>query len=425
MNIKKDTTFIRFLRQKNRRPNTKTRLTTSMKQYCEFIEKTPTKLIKEAEHEQISYIEEINGKQLIIEPSVEETNLAKYFYDFYEHLKNQGKKQNTILGRFRDIKTFYNSFENIKKIPKTDYLKTKTRTKRNKLSKKKIIRAIETAKETRDKALITFMASTGMRSGDVRRLKIIDLLKALNINTIDELLEKKDNLIGYWDFTPEKTPLNICQTCNTAESTKYIIKFLKEKTEYADLHHESTIFSSLYTSEMISNTGFIRIFKSIDEKLYREEIKQLKQDLKKEKISHYEYEKKKNEIPKFHAHALRSFFITTASSHSGNLRILSTMSGHRLPGKTDENYVKFDKKTIINEYMRFIKYLSFEKTKVNEITIEDKKKLIEMERENKELSERISILESKENKKNKAEILVGKLSDNQLEKMIEFLENNN
>ncbi len=49
------------------------------------------------------------------------------------------------------------------------------------------------------------MASCGLRSKDVRNLKIKDFLRVVQIESIEELFLTKENLVGYWEIKPSKT----------------------------------------------------------------------------------------------------------------------------------------------------------------------------------------------------------------------------
>jgi hypothetical protein len=52
MDIKNDLTFKRFIQNREIKPNTQKRYYENIKNYCEFIGKTPTELINEADMEE-------------------------------------------------------------------------------------------------------------------------------------------------------------------------------------------------------------------------------------------------------------------------------------------------------------------------------------------------------------------------------------
>lgn len=184
-------------------------------------------------------------------------------------------------------------------------------------------------------------------------------------------------------FKPHKTRRkgNICKVCNSAESTNYIINYLIERIETEILTENSILFSSRLTNKSLTEPGFVNIFQRMNAKLYKSDMKWLKKQLELEKISKEKYKNLKENISKFHAHGLRKYFISTISSHSGNLRILKMMSGHAPPEKTDSNYVDIDKDIVIKTYRKMLPYLSFENTESNIIDDKGTKKLRKVEAE--------------------------------------------
>ncbi|WP_296891100.1 hypothetical protein [uncultured Methanobrevibacter sp.] len=95
--------------------------------------------------------------------------------------------------------------------------------------------ALSFCKCIRDKAIISFFATTGLRSSDVRSLKIKDLIKACDIyfddgdeKTIDNLLDKNpEAIIPCWEIKPSKISKKsqLCVTFNTPESSTYLLYY--------------------------------------------------------------------------------------------------------------------------------------------------------------------------------------------------------
>ena len=87
------------------------------------------------------------------------------------------------------------------------------------------------------KAIYSFIASTGIRRHDILNFTIKDFLQATykyhKTLNLDTFLNTIDNnyMVGYWEFKPHKTQKRglICKTCNSAESTNYIIESLKQR----------------------------------------------------------------------------------------------------------------------------------------------------------------------------------------------------
>lgn len=380
--IEEDIAYKKFINKKPRSNETRKTILRSLKIYFNYIRMTPSEAIKEAKEEQISYL---NDKNQIIEPDVEETKLAQYFQGFYEYERERGMSKNTIINRLATIRNFYNSLK-LKKLPDNLVVDVPT-SKKIPLRYEKIKRALSIV-SPRDKAIISFMCSSGMRSGDVRSLKIKDFLKAVDIDNLEELLTTEEELIGYWKFTPHKTPRNKCQTCNSPYASRNIINYLLDRKKDKKINKNSILFSSKRTDEKYTRSGFSKKYNPLDEKLYYDDINWINKQAINKNWPEDKINEKKNNISKFHPHNFRTFFISTISSHSSNLRILSMMAGHKLPGQNDDTYVWFEKETIINTYFKMIPYLSFDKTITKKIDDKGRKKLKKLEQENKYLKER-------------------------------------
>lgn len=387
MNIETDPYIEDFLDHKPRSTRTVYVYLHAWRTYSKFLKKTPTEFIEEAKEEQISYIRvkefiDENGEkqvlQQIIEPDVEKSNLAKYFREFKRFKEAEGVKHNTISNYFGFIRALYN-FHNVK-LPNPLVLDIETNPKKI-LKQEKIGRAIKKA-TARNKAIIAFMASTGLRSRDVRYLKIKHLLKALEIETIEELLLHGRNKTGFWNFKPIKTKRrNIyCQVCNTPYSTDLILDYLKERKKEKEVLNPEDYLFVVKNKEMISRNRFISIFKDLNRKLYYDDLEWFKEQLKLKKITQVKYEEEINDISNFHAHALRAYFINTISSAPINLKICAAMEGHKSPIITDKNYTGFERKDIEKYYTPLIPLLSFDKTEVRLLTdqrIEEYEKKLE------------------------------------------------
>ena len=107
------------------------------------------------------------------------------------------------------------------------------------------------------KALICFMASSGIRRYDTQQFKINDFLKATynyhKTLNIDEFLNNPiTNMVGYWEFMPHKTKKNglICKTCNSRESNNYIIESLKERQIAIENYNKRNNTNIKLTSDM-------------------------------------------------------------------------------------------------------------------------------------------------------------------------------
>lgn len=175
--------------------------------------------------------------------------------------------------------------------------------------------------------------------------------------------QKEENLL-----TKKIRKEDICVKLEVSPySSKLIVKYLKKRSQREQLNNDSYLFSKMMDTGKIGIQGFMDIFSKINEKLYKDDLVWSKEQLTLGKISEEKYKEEINNISKFHAHGLRSFFINTISSHCGNLKIVTSMEGHKSPVDTDSSYTKFDRGVVLNHYFPLIPYLSFEKAVVNQI----------------------------------------------------------
>ena len=113
-------------------------------------------------------------------------------------------------------------------------------------------------------------------------------------------------------------------------------------------------------------------------------------------ISKDTLERKLEEIPIFHAHGLRKFFITTLSIKRVDIRASALLEGHS-PIMQDKSYVDNDKldNLLWEEYQRVIPAISLEK---DEEDFELGKRNHELQIENTQLKQQAEQLENEKNK---------------------------
>jgi integrase len=218
--ISKDPYFINFIGSKNLSKSTEMVYLGRIKSFCEFLDKNPSDLIKEAQKE--------SGKKI-----------DKYFYDYIENLKKSGKSPSTILNQTDTLKSFYNRFDidtkGIKPIifPETNNSDFKI------ISSDQIREALELS-SLRDKAIILLHSSSGMEATELRSLTYGDFINSideyidlkpeelLNVKKIADIVLKIDDLVGTWKIEKHRTEKDYV-TFNTPESTKAILNYLIDR----------------------------------------------------------------------------------------------------------------------------------------------------------------------------------------------------
>ena len=248
--------------------------------------------------------------------------------------------------------------------------------------------ALSFCKGIRDKAIISFFATTGLRSSDVRRLKIEDLIKACDIyfedgeeKTIDNLLNKNpEDIMPCWEIMPVKTIKNsqLCVTFNTPESSTYLWQYLHERVEFnirkgrKPLEPNDPLFATSTNNELKS-TAIEQLFQRINTQLGG------KMD-------------KNGKYRRFRSHSLRKLFTTTCrrnltqvvvnSDKTSEVDIVSIFTGHVPPNESNSRVYEAIESDSHDSYLRktylaLSPYLSIKEIEVKDIKTQQYKDLEE------------------------------------------------
>lgn len=342
------------------------------KQLYEITELTPSEMIEEAREEQKPYIK--NNE--IVFNNIEDRKITSYFYQFYNYLENLNRSKKTIKDYLGTLRTFYNEYDI--QLPKPIQIDVEKKiVKEGDIPKiKDIKKGVEYSISLRNKALILFLTTSGVRNGDMRNFTIGDFVEATkdyhDSNTVHELLDMKriDNIIPTWYFIPSKTRKkgNICVTFNTPECTEYIINYLKTRD---NLNNNDYLFDAW--GHQISQAGVIDIFQRLNDKVFFRT-----QDNKRF----------------FHAHALRKFFISTCNHNSSDLTKVNLLSGHSSNSQVHDAYNEVNIEVMKRFYTKLIPHLSTRDTKVHEYKPQE---MVKMESKVKNTEEKLMELQAQLN----------------------------
>ena len=373
--LKNDKSWQKYVKKKN---NT-TRKTLdnymfSIVQFCNANNKRFDEIIEQVIEEQYPYIDE-QGR--IHEYNPNYGTIDSYIYRTVEYLKEKGNNNNSILAHLNRIRSVLYGL-NIK-LP--DKIELEKEDGEWYVLSKEDIKFINSISSLSHQALFTFMAHGGFRKGDVIRFSIEDFMKATykyhECTEIDDFLEKAPmDMIGYWQFKPHKTRKHnlLCKTYNTPESSNLLLKSLRRRQESImrinekkgtnfKLEKSDALFSSKnknFKGPLNENT-ITTLCTRRNKELLKHHKRLLKQQLDEGKISEETYNDKLEQIPIFHAHGLRKFFITTLAKKRVDLRASAFLEGHKPLMKHDRSYVDSDnlEDLIFEEYQRIIPALSF------------------------------------------------------------------
>lgn len=380
-----------------------------IKQFTQSIGKSYADIVHEVKELQR---DKIVGNE-IIRYNPNDSLINDYIHQYISYLKGRNNKRSTINLKVRQMLVILKK-SNIE-VPKIAVKKEATQ-KKVQLITTNDIRFVLDNCNIHHQALITFMASTGVRRHDaIHTFKIEDFIEACSDYTdavfLDDFLdEAKDNMVPYFEFIPHKTKKTglPCKVCCSNESANLIIRSLKLRLKSIEKHNKTyndnlklDEESPLFTSKKRSYVGKFNdrsisdIFLNKNKLLKAHKEKLLDNDLKNHKISKKEWRVKKENIPAFHPHALRYRFISTLRAYTTNRDISLLMEGHASSIATDKFYVGeseelFNKESIKKSYSQVMPYLTFFQN-IDPVTY------IKEKEENNILQEKIDTLERKIN----------------------------
>lgn len=349
-----------------------------LKQFTKCIGKPYYEIIQEIKQLQMDKIVENN----IIRYNPNDSLINNYIHEYMDYLISIGNKRSTINIKTKQLITLLKK-SNIE-TPKIKFKKEATQTKVQLITTDDI-RFILKNSNIHHRALITFLASTGIRRYDViNTFKIEDFIEGCSDYTdaifLDDFLEKPPkNMIPFFEFIPHKTKKTglPCKVCCSAEASNLIIQSLilrKKNVERHNKEHnddlvfdeECPLFGSKKKSyvENYDERSISAMFFQKNKLLKEHKEQQLDILLKNHQITKKEWRLRKESLPKFHPHALRHRFISTVRAYTTNRDISLLLEGHASSISTDKYYVGeseelFNKEFIKNTYLEIMPYLTF------------------------------------------------------------------
>ena len=298
----------------------------ALQSYTEFHEMTLTELIIEAETDEENI------------PKVGKRRIKQRLLQYQIHLQEEKQfKPNSTKAYLAKIQKIYKHHDiDLPTMPRIrctiieDYTNIPTH--------KQIQKAILTSRP-KMKAIITFIASSGLRRSDVARLTIQDFINATHeyhqnkYQDLSELLELLDTdkqvIVPTWNLTDQKTGTPHI-TYSSNESTYYIVEYIKDRLKMQKLSPTDTLFG-------VQPNTITHNFQKINKRLGYGE---------KEGRAH------------FHPHALRKYFATTLVSNDVDYLATEFLLGHQLRGSSRAYYFA-NPERLKNKYCRVMDHLNF------------------------------------------------------------------
>ncbi len=352
--IKEDHHVIDFLTTRRLRESTTKEYLLRINAYCNYLNKTPTEIIEEAEDQEDSNIR------------MKKRNIKRYLTDFLMFLKDNNKSENYISAVMSTIISFYREFD-----IETPRIKIKTNTNSKLITTSDIVTREHILKllehcNLKYKSIILLMSSSGMGQSEILNLTYRDFINSISdyykpatnevfdvYHISQKLEENKDDLIGTWQIQRYKTSYGYI-TFSSPESIQMILHYL--------------------TDRILQN----RPVKSVDDWLFESKGKQISTSTL---VSYFKGLNDRCEFGYvgkhrfFTSHKLRKYFASTL--HKNKIPELTThwLLGHRVDPVT-EAYFKADIESLKEQYKTVVEDLSIENVILREVTTDGYDRLL-------------------------------------------------
>jgi Site-specific recombinase XerD len=322
------------------REATKNIYTMGLKNYCEWLDKSPDELISEAEDEQDKM-------------KMRSRHIGIYLNKYRDELTNKKLAPYTIKTYLTAVKSFY-TFNYID-LPKIKIERAKCLPENRDIPMKEDIRKALSVCSPLEKAIILVGISSGLGAQEICNLKISDFKKGYDPETgITQLklLRIKENVQFVTYLTPEATKavieyLNYRERTAKQQSEKRKDQLLKQKitdddnylfclknvpAEYLDSHDDE--------KRKISKHSVIQIYQRISEKS--------------------QTNTKHGKYGLLRSHNIRKMFNSTLLNEGCDFFHAEQFLGHTLPS-TQENYFRASPDKLKEVYKKYVPYLTVQK----------------------------------------------------------------
>ena len=413
-NITEDIYYTNFINSKNFSQASKANYYKTLRKFTQALNLTLEEIVTNCKNQQSIVTEKIishgtdeDGNQ-IIEKRITKFDInnpnsliKQYFDNYITFCENKGNSLNTIVSDLDHIKTFLKHYS--VQYPKTNMKRTPSKWN---LLEKEDIKFVMDDSLIVHKTLISTLKDTGLRLTDALQLDIDIFMRGTkeyhNYVDVDEFIDNApEDMICLLELIPHKTKrFNVsCITFIGPESCNLILQNLRKiKNEYIPyinkkegldlkMSKSDVLFGNKrkYFKGPMQVQSVADIFARKNKKLKKWRIAKIDEAIKKGELSLEDRDKAIEQIPKFHAHALRKFFQTTIARNCGNLRICTLMEGHTAPLKTDPSYIQIGVEEVKEAYLLALPELSLEniETKVytSEVRREMEEKINSLERQ--------------------------------------------
>lgn len=331
----------------------------TLRQYCEYHQATLPQLITEAEQDEDN-IHKLSRRKI-----------KQRLHEYILHLQEQGKQTSTIRAILSRISLVYHFFDI--EIPRLPRLRVENTEHFEDLPTREEIQYALNHVNTKTRALITSLASSGLRVSDLSQVTVGDFLQCCRGYVVspggvkDFLLQLQDSddlIVPVLYIRSQKTEVSY-YTFFSDEASRYIVEYLLEYLRKEMLSLDDRLFH-------MSGHAMSVLFSRVNTRLDMGELKTR---------------------GKFHAHALRKFFASTLVNAGCDFLTVEFLLGHKLD-PVREAYYKADKEMLKAKYLGYMSYVTFlTEVRVREVSSSELEELEELRAFKRESVERIRHLE--------------------------------
>lgn len=339
--------------------NTTRNLQSTIQQYCEYHQATLPQLITEAENDEDTIIK------------VNRRNIKTRIQQYTLHLQSQGRQAQTIKVYINRVIRVYKYYDI--EIPRLAPIRVENKEHYEDIPTHDEIQYVVKNTMVKTRAMVCFLASSGMRISDMCNLTVGDFIEATRDyvwgpRSIPDFLHQLQNsnelIIPTWHIKQQKTGIPYITFCSD-EASRYLVDYLLELSRRKMITRDDHLFG--VRPDAVSKR-FLRLNKKFDLGLLETRCR-------------------------FHPHALRKFFATTLTNHDCDFLSVEFMLGHRLD-KIREAYYKADPERLKMKYRLYMEYLTFtQEIQVRDVTSTELEELEELRQYRRDTDEKLRRLE--------------------------------
>ena len=325
--------------------NTQEVYTYAMKDYCNFLEKTPSELLEEAEFEQETVKKRRNRQ------------IEGYLSGFKAYLAQNDKSPNTLRIKLKAVLSFYRNYDIT--VPDITFKKGEAGLGKNRgrLPTKDEISLMMSSCDPKGRTMISIMAMTGMSQAEVRHLTFKHILDAVGKNNIKELIESKHEIcenvhsitlvrkkVGYeyMTFIPPETMEELINYITTRKNHPKKEKQPQNANDRIFVNRFGGRLSGKAVSAYMRRVGLRLGFES--------------------EFGSYGF---------WRPHGMRKYFISTIINKIGDNVLAHFCAGHKVDSITGAYWYP-NEEDLKQRYLKALPYLSIRGVKIKEVDAEGK-----------------------------------------------------